>query len=158
MDAREIPYVDEYDVIGAFDVLEHVAEDEQILTEMYRACRPGGGIMITVPQHQFLWSRADDAAQHFRRYSARELRAKVIQAGFRIVRTTSFVTVLLPPLVAARWRKRHQADYSVSTEELAVSPWLNWLLERAIDLDALLIRRGFNFPVGSSLLMVARKD
>lgn len=157
MDARDIPYADEYDVVGAFDVLEHVVEDERVLAEMYRACRPGGGIMLTVPQHPFLWGPADVAAHHVRRYVARELRAKVTRAGFAIVRATSFVTVLLPPLYLKRWRTRDRAEYSVTTEELSVPPWLNWALERAIDVDAMVIRLGFDLPVGSSLLLVARK-
>ncbi len=50
MDARQIPYVSEFDVIGAFDVLEHIDEDELVLNSMFRALRPGGGIAITVPQ------------------------------------------------------------------------------------------------------------
>lgn len=51
MDARRIPYVDHFDVIGAFDVLEHIAEDELVLREIHQALRPGGGVMLTVPQH-----------------------------------------------------------------------------------------------------------
>lgn len=43
MDARKIPYVEEFDVIGAFDVLEHIEEDEVVLAAMLRALRPGGG-------------------------------------------------------------------------------------------------------------------
>ena len=56
MDARRIPFDDEFDVIGAFDVLEHIAEDEEVLRQLYQAVRSGGGIMLTVPHHPFLWS------------------------------------------------------------------------------------------------------
>lgn len=51
MDARNIPFVDEFDAIGAFDVLEHIEEDEQVLVQMHDALRPGGVILLTVPQH-----------------------------------------------------------------------------------------------------------
>ncbi len=54
MDARRIPFRSEFDVIGAFDVLEHVKEDEEVLSQMYQATRQGGGILITVPHHPFL--------------------------------------------------------------------------------------------------------
>src|SRR4029077_3610296 len=91
MDARRIPFEAEFDVIGAFDVLEHIEEDEQALGELFRCCRPGGGIVITVPQHRFLWSAADEYAYHKRRYSRRELISKVRMAGFEILRVTSFV-------------------------------------------------------------------
>ena len=57
MDARRIPFREEFDVIGAFDVLEHVREDEQVLSQMHQATRKGGGILVTVPHHPFLWSQ-----------------------------------------------------------------------------------------------------
>lgn len=70
MDARRIPFREEFDVIGAFDVLEHVREDEEVLSQMHQATRKGGGILVTVPHHPFLWSQVDDRARH------------VIRAGF----------------------------------------------------------------------------
>jgi hypothetical protein len=48
-----------------------------VLAEMHRACRHGGGIILTVPQHRWLWSRTDEVAHHVRRYHAGELRRKV---------------------------------------------------------------------------------
>ena len=41
MDARAIPFEEEFDVIGAFDVLEHIDEDELVLSEMNRVLKPG---------------------------------------------------------------------------------------------------------------------
>src|SRR2546421_5797677 len=59
MDARRIPFREEFDVVGAFDVLEHIKEDEEVLSQMYQATSTHGGILITVPQHPFLWSNVD---------------------------------------------------------------------------------------------------
>ena len=72
--------------------------------------RPGGGFMATVPQHPALWSLQDEHAHHVRRYTARGLRRKVEAAGFEVVRMTSFVSLLLPMLVAARLRPRGGAS------------------------------------------------
>src|ERR1041384_8013479 len=72
MDARQIPFREEFDVVGAFDVLEHVTEDEEVLSQMYQATRKGGGILLTVPHHPFLWSSLDVHARHVRRYQTRE--------------------------------------------------------------------------------------
>ena len=51
MDARRIPFREEFDVIGAFDVLEHVKEDEEVLSQVYQAMRKRGGILVPVPHH-----------------------------------------------------------------------------------------------------------
>ena len=99
MDARKIPFMDEFDVIGAFDVLEHIEEDEVVLTAMLRALRPGGSVVITVPQHPWLWSIADESACHVRRYKIAELREKVRRAGFEVTFETSFVSLLLPEIM-----------------------------------------------------------
>src|SRR5215831_4786917 len=96
MDARCMPFKEEFDVIGAFDVLEHVSEDAEVLSQMYQATRQGGGIVLTVPHHPTLWSQADVYAKHQRRYTIDELTDKVKHAGFQIRRTTSFVSLLLP--------------------------------------------------------------
>lgn len=158
MDARRIPYRDEFDVIGAFDVLEHIDEDEKVLAEMHAALKSGGGIVATVPQHAFLWSPVDEAAGHVRRYSARELVGKVQRAGFRVVRTTSFVSLLLPLMAASRRLRRRQSGKQLAASEFAPPAAASYLLERTLDLERGLIRMGLSLPAGGSLLMIARKS
>ena len=89
-------YAAEFDAIGAFDVLEHIVDDEMVLRETNKALKSGGGLLLTVPQHQFLWSAADESARHVRRYSSRDLREKVERAGFKVIRMTSFVSFCYP--------------------------------------------------------------
>lgn len=157
MDARAIPFADEFDVLGAFDVLEHIHEDEAVLHQMYRAVRPGGGMLLTVPQHDFLWSRTDAHACHVRRYAAQDLAAKVDAAGFRVERMTSFVSLLLPLMMASRaWQPGADAQYD-PLAELRIGSVANALLEKIMDAERLAIRAGLNFPAGGSLLLVARK-
>lgn len=157
MDARDIPFEEEFDVIGAFDVLEHIAEDEQVLSGMYRAVQPGGGIILTVPQHDFLWSQADEHACHERRYSAKDLKQKVQRAGFSVVRVTSFVSLLLPLMMLSRFGKRNPDKVYDPLAELKIGGLTNWVLGRVLALERALIRMGLWLPVGGSLLMVARK-
>jgi SAM-dependent methyltransferase len=157
MDARRIPFRDEFDVVGAFDVIEHVEDDRAVLAGLRAAAAPAGGLLLTVPQHPFLWSEFDARVGHVRRYRAAELRGKVMEAGFEIVRMTSFVTLLLPPMLASRLaQRRPRRDYD-PLAELRIAPWLNWTLERALDLERLLIRSGISSPFGGSLLVVARR-
>ena len=158
MDARKIPYDAEFDVIGAFDVLEHIDEDEVVLTSMLHAIRPGGGIVLTVPQHRWLWSSADDAACHVRRYALGELSEKVRRAGFQIVFETSVVSLLLPAMFASRLTKKKRTEVaSTSVSELELPRWLNGVFEFIMNLERRLICNGLRFRLGGSRLLVATK-
>lgn len=161
MDARYIPFADEFDVIGAFDVLEHIEEDEVVLKRIHDALKPRGTMLLTVPQHAWLWSPVDEYACHIRRYSARELHRKIEDAGFELVRSTSFVSSLLPPMLASRliqtlWRGK-EGQRIDATSELRLSPWLNRLLEVFLNSEIALIRLGVSLPAGGSRLVVARR-
>jgi len=157
MDARRIPYEQEFSVIGACDVLEHIAEDETVLRQMNRALRPGGGIIVTVPQHKWLWSPIDEQACHTRRYSACELHRKLLAAGFEILLSTSFMTLLLPLMLASRLWIRGAPDCD-PIHELRVPAFTNRLFEAILGIELLLIERlGLRLPIGGSRLVVARK-
>ena len=158
MDARNIPFVDEYDAIGAFDVLEHIEEDSLVLEQMYNALKLRGVMVLTVPQHAWLWSPTDDYACHVRRYSAKELHEKVESAGFEILRSTSFVSSLLPAMVASRmFRNKNSVKDVDAMAEFRISPWLNSLLEKILGAEIAAICSGLNLPLGGSRLIIARK-
>jgi SAM-dependent methyltransferase len=155
MDATRIPFADAFDVVCSFDVLEHIDEDEAVLAGMCRAVRPRGGLLLTVPQHAFLWSGVDDYSLHKRRYARQELVAKVRRAGFDVIRTTSFVSLLLPLLLLSRYLRRGaeidpHAEFRLSRPTSAV-------LGGVMTLERTLIAAGLSFPVGGSLLLVGRR-
>ncbi|HZZ95344.1 MAG TPA: class I SAM-dependent methyltransferase [Usitatibacter sp.] len=157
MDARRIPYEDEFDVIGAFDVIEHIAEDEAVLANMRGAVRRGGGVLITVPQHPSLWSASDEYARHVRRYTARELHGKVARAGLEILRSTSFVALPLPAMMLSRLAHRDITRFD-PIAELTVPAPVNAALEAALRLEHGAIRAGLSLPFGGSRLVVARRS
>lgn len=158
LDARNVPFVEEFDVIGSFDVLEHIKEDEQVLAQIYQALKPGGAMLLTVPQHEWLWSPVDDYACHERRYSAAELHRKVRAAGFDIMRSTSFVSSLLPAMFASRMLQRRSSVEDLNpTAELTISPVLNRIFGGLLDTEMAVIRSGINLPAGGSRLIVAGK-
>lgn len=156
MDARSIPFENEFDVIGAFDVIEHIEEDEEVLREMYGAVKPGGGIILTVPQHQWLWSDTDVYARHKRRYSRRELETKVERAGFRVEYVTSFISILLPALLISRRRFKREESFRAEMET-DVNPVINRVLMAALTAERTLLKTGISLPAGGSLLLVAKK-
>ena len=156
MDCRHIPFESEFDVICAFDVLEHVEEDSVALSEMFKAVKPGGGVLISVPQHAWLWSAGDSFAHHQRRYRRRELEVKLRGTGFHIVRVTSFVFLLLPLMAVSRVFQRDRTTYDPSAEYRAPRA-IDRTLEAVCEADRWLIARGFSLPAGGSLFVVARK-
>jgi len=155
VDATGLPYEREFDVVGAFDVLEHEPNDGQALADIAGALTPGGGLLVTVPQHPRLWSAVDDFSHHVRRYTRPELVGKVEAAGFEVLTVTSFVSLLLPALAASRFVHRSDTDYDQAAE---------YRLPRAVErafgaamaLERRLIIRGVRFPAGGSLLLAAR--
>ena len=62
-----------FDVVCAFDVIEHVEDQSLAVKEMKRVCKLNGIIYVTVPAFMFLWSHHDEVNQHFRRYTSRTL-------------------------------------------------------------------------------------
>jgi len=158
MDARTVPFYKEFDVIGAFDVLEHIEEDQTVLKQIFEAVKPGGGIMLTVPQHRWLWSEIDDFSFHKRRYSRREIVQKIESAGFHIIKATSFVSLLLPVMVLARMRYLLPTRKVDRNLEFKLGEGVNRLLEVVMAIEMVLIRAGINLPLGGSLFVVASKE
>ena len=138
-------------------MLEHIKDDETVLKQMHQACKHKGGIILTVPQHAFLWSYMDEYACHVCRYHARELKKKVKRAGFKVLRITSFVSILLPLMIISRLKKRQPDPEFDPASELRISGLINTILERVIDLERSMIRLGLSFPAGGSLLLIAQK-
>lgn len=158
LDARVLPFDAAFDVIGAFDVLEHIEEDAAVLAQLHRALRPGGGVLLAVPQHPWLWSVQDDIAHHVRRYRRGELEGKLRAAGFEILHTTSFMTLLLPMLWLSRKRQDAASDARGAADaELAPPPWINAMCAAMLAVERLAIRAGLRLPVGGSRLVVARR-
>lgn len=158
MDARNIPFESHFDALGAFDVLEHIQEDTAVLAQMFAALKPGGILLLTVPQHPLLWSSQDERACHMRRYTATELKQKVASASFEIVDHGSFVALLLPVLWLSRrfgrtGRKSHQDPMA----ELRIGRIANLILSAIMSVELLLTRVGVRFAAGGSLFLVARK-
>jgi SAM-dependent methyltransferase len=88
-----------FDTILMLDVLEHVANPEQVLGSARRILRPGGRIVVTVPAFECLWTSHDDLNHHFRRYTAQELRRTIRDAGLLTERVSyMFQSLVIPKL------------------------------------------------------------
>jgi SAM-dependent methyltransferase len=156
VDIRHLPYDREFDLIGVFDVLEHLDDDEHALREMYRSTNVGGGLIVTVPQHPFLWSALDEYSHHRRRYTRRTMLAAIERAGYTVLRSTSFMTLTLPAQLASRIRKQSLAALD-PTAEMRLNPAVNRVLGAVCTAERAMIACGASLPVGGSLLVIARR-
>ncbi|MGE8106552.1 class I SAM-dependent methyltransferase [Allorhizobium sp. NPDC080224] len=158
MDARDIPACSAFDLVGAYDVIEHIEEDELVLKEFYRSLTSGGGVVVAVPQHPFLWSQADEVGHHKRRYRRGELEAKMRAVGFEILFSTSYTATLLPLMAASRLRRRGPEPLeAILKREFDAPAWVNRLLRCILNIEVSLAIFGLKWPVGGSRVVVARK-
>lgn len=92
----------QFDLIGLFDVLEHIEHDVECLVALRGKLADGGAIFLTVPAFQFLWSKHDERHHHFRRYSKASLKRAAARAGLVVDRSFYFNSFLFPAATAAR--------------------------------------------------------
>jgi SAM-dependent methyltransferase len=163
LDATDMPFSDEYDAIGAFDVLEHIVEDELVMKNIYKSLKKDGLFMISVPQYQWMWSINDDIAYHKRRYTRSELESKLEATGFEIKYISSFVFALFPFMVLSRILKKKKVEKITDDiilqemNELTLDGFLNFAFKKIMKIDEFLISLNISLPFGGSLIAVATK-
>jgi SAM-dependent methyltransferase len=148
-------------LLGMFDVLEHIDDDEETLRWAFSVLEPGGVLVLTVPAHPFLFDDADVLAFHRRRYRRRELGDRLRRAGFEVRRLTHFMAPLVPMLLVARplgrfLRGRRRGAAEQRKAELAVVPLLNGAMRALLAVERRALRAG-RPPFGTSLLAVASR-
>ncbi len=154
------PGTDRWDVVTAFDVIEHLDDDRKTVGDAYAALVPGGTFVVTVPALQYLWGPHDDLNYHKRRYDAGMLRACLESAGFAVEKLSYFNTILFPAVAAVRVgrnllsfgkKQEPKSDFSMP------SPAVNKILTGLFSLEAGWVTGG-TLPVGVSLIAVGRKS
>lgn len=162
LDATSIPFTAAFDVVGAFDVIEHIDQDELVMQQVRAALRPGGLFIVTVPQYQWMWGALDQLVHHKRRYSRGDLVDRLRRSGFDVIYTTSFVTALFPFMIASRLLDRGRGAPADATADFASRVSLPRALNAAFDwimrIDEAALRMGLTLPFGGSLLAVARRS
>lgn len=151
----------EFDLIVAFDVIEHIENDVAALSNINQMLTGDGVLVVSVPQHMFLWSNLDEIVKHKRRYSRHELVTKLQENGFNISYVTSFLFVLFPLMLVSRvldkGRAKVQSEKVALEKKVTFSKPLNWLFDLLMRIDEVLIRLGLSLPFGGTLVIVARK-
>ena len=155
--AETLPYEDaSFDLVTGLDVVEHLDDDLSGLREMHRVLRPGGRALLFVPAFMFLWGVQDDISHHRRRYTLRELKQKVTEAGLSIERATYANISFFLPILIGRFLMRLTRFRPASENNITIGA-LNGLLGRILGAEGWWLQR-MNFPFGVSIVCVARRD
>ncbi len=163
----ELPFANNsYDLVCAFDVIEHVKDDAKAVAEMVRVCKPNGWIVVTVPTFMSLWGQHDVINHHYKRYVMPELVQLFNTHHGKILYQSYFNSLLFPPIYAFRnlmrvlpknlFRKKDGvgSDHDIIHQD----SFVNQVLETVFSIEKKLLHHNITFPVGVSAVIVWQKN
>jgi SAM-dependent methyltransferase len=150
----DLPFTRCFDLVGIFDVVEHVADDVDLLRGAAALAVPGGFLLLTVPADPRLWSKFDRYAGHYRRYTRRALEDLLRGAGLEQVRILPLFRILWPLARVNALLGRRQ-DVTDAGQEYRVAGIWNALLRVTLAAERRLFRRSAR-GTGTSWLAIAR--
>ena len=141
----------------SFDVIYHdwVEDDRAAVAEMARVLRPGGALLVRVPALEALRGAHDAEVLTRRRYTRGELVALLEGCGLAVERSTYCNSLLFPLLFARRTLDRLLGREGSDVGFLP--PPLERLFRGVMGVEAWCVRRGLSFPLGASVVALARK-
>ena len=147
-----------FDIVAAFDVLEHIDDQVAVLEQIRERLRPGGRLVLTVPAHQSLWSAFDVASGHERRYTSSSLARALRESGFIVEYLTYFMSLLFPPMwLRRRFLRSEKPDMGALLDsEFQVVPVVNGLAYELLRQEAHVVRARRHLPMGTSLAAIAK--
>lgn len=154
---HNLPYKDgSYDIVVAFDVLEHIEHHKEALSEWTRVLKKGGAVMFTVPAYQWLWSDHDTSLHHHRRYTKKLIKSLLPKDG-KIQRLSYYMVFSLPMIVGFRFLNKILGRKTNSeTSYVNVPDQVNDVFTGFLKAEAL-AHKVITFPAGTSLITIIRK-
>ena len=162
--ALALPFKDgAFDLVSAFDVLEHCEPEADALAELSRVLAPGGRLLMSVPAYEWAWSDFDDANGHHRRYTRARTVEAVQKAGLRVARSTYAFGAVFPFFAAERVARRltsrvggKKTDAADVVQLPQLPDWMSNLFLNLSSVDQKVLGRR-DLPFGSSVVVAAVK-
>ena len=148
-DIMNNPFKNHFDVVGLFDVLEHIEDDTLAINNISKMLNGGGKIVLTVPAHMWLWCEEDEVSNHFRRYELNTLKKLLIDEGFTIKYATNFFISIVPLL--------YLRTKSKSSDEISINPIVNFILLTVSNIENKILEF-LTSKIGGSIIIVAEKN
>jgi SAM-dependent methyltransferase len=145
---------------GLFDVLEHIKDDNKFLNELNELLSTGGYLFITVPTYSLLWSKDDEVAGHFRRYTLGDLKKRLEQSNFEICFASYFFMFLIFPIFFLKslpdmFFKNKSHNDSVNNNH---APSIGRsFIDLILIFELFLLKKNIHLPFGSSCIVIAKK-
>jgi len=156
-EAPALPFEDSsFDIVTAYDVIEHVADDRTFVAELARVLAPGGALAIHVPAWPFLWSRHDEVLEHKRRYTRRGLRELLGTSGLDIETLGWTNFTIFAPTAALRWTRRLLGTGGDGADLGVVPAPVNSVLRGVYRIESALAATT-GLPIGVSLAAIATR-
>jgi SAM-dependent methyltransferase len=156
----DLPFVHEtFDLAVSLDVICNIPDDVNAFAQVARVLKPGGYFIVQLPAYQWLWSMHDVAVGHQRRYSARDTRAKLAQAGFHVERVLHTNALLLPFAIIGRMHRRRTLERGNEIEsdlQVELPRWLNAILSIIYRIE-MRLEAHIDSPFGLSVIAIAKK-
>ena len=142
------------EAVGLFDVLEHLDNADDVLSEIYRVLKVDGKLFITVPATKWLWSASDDLAGHHLRYTRKKIRQQLENAGFEVLSIRYFFFSLVLPILMLRAVPFRLGLRSLIDDIKLVQKKSGWMSRLITKIEVALCGK---IPIGTSLVIVATK-
>ena len=156
-DGHKLPFKNNtFDIVVCLDVLEHLEDDSQFLSQIYEALNGGGHIFVMVPALPKLWSSRDVYLGHHRRYTKVQLKRIIKKTNFNIIKIHSVNLFYLPIMLFLLLIEKTFRHAFLPRDTLTTPKMLNKLLTAILILENTITTK-VDFPLGVSLFCIAQK-